>query len=115
MTADTPNLRTGILDALGLLSSCERQLEYERRVPHVSIPAELECMWFDDAYLPESEAFRRSFSEEELAAMAAFNIYHNERRKFLPQDSSVIVPWLKNEVWQEIMRKAEETLSVLVR
>jgi hypothetical protein len=113
VTADAPNLRAGVLGALDLLSSSERQLEYERRVPHVSIPTELECMWFDDVYIPDSEAFKRSFSEEELAAMAAFNTYYEERRKLLPQDIGVMTFWLKNEVWQEIMGKAEEALSIL--
>ena len=79
MPIDSPDLRSGILDLLELLSSRDRQLEYERRVPQVSIPTELICMWFDDLYVPESEAFKRCFSEEELAAMAAFNNYYDGR------------------------------------
>ena len=111
MTQNVPNLRRSVVDLLELLSSSEKQLEYERAVPH-DISAELLCMWFDDFYIPDSESFKHSFSQEELAAMADFNNYYFNHEKLLPDTCGGITSWLTNEVWQGIMQKAKETLAV---
>ena len=111
MTQNLPNLRPGIVDLLELLSSSERQLKYERTVPH-DISIELRCMWFDDLYTPDSDSFKCSFSQKELAAVASFNNYYSDHEKLLPQACDGITSWVNNEVWQGIMQKAKETLAV---
>ena len=113
MPSESVDLRPGILDLLELLSSRDRQLEYERSVPHVAIPTELTCMWFDDQYVPESESFKRCFSQEELAAMAAFNRYFDDQQKDFPEDTGSIGHWLTTDVWQGVMSEASKALSVL--
>ena len=110
MTQNVPNLRRSVVDLLELLSSSEKQLEYQGRVPH-DISVELLCMWFDDFYIPDSESFKCSFSQKELAAMANFNTYYSAHEKLLPEVGG-ITSWLTNEVWREIMQKAKETLVV---
>ena len=113
MTREVPNLRSGIISVLRLLSSSEEQLDYERRVPGISIPSELVCQWFDDLYLPDTAAFRRSFSSQELESLAAFNTYFADREEILPDPRSGIVSWLKDKTWIEIMREANRTLAAL--
>lgn len=99
---------------LELLSSGDKQLSYEREVPQFSITDELVSMWFDDAYLPDEGAFRNCFSQEELAALAAFNEYYDKHEKLLPEPRNGVVDWLQNETWQGVMREAARTL-LLVR
>jgi hypothetical protein len=106
-------IRSGIVGALQLLSSPERQLDYERRVPRVRVPTELLCMWFDDTYLPHSEAFARCFSSREFDAITVFNNYFADHEKLLPEPRDGIKSWLKNETWQGIMREASRALAFL--
>jgi len=68
-------------------------------------------MWFDDTYLPESETFRERFSPSELEGMAAFNQYFDERTNRLPDPSSGVTQWLRDENWQQIVHKAAELLA----
>jgi hypothetical protein len=105
--------RNSIIQTLRLLSSPDKQLAYERNVPHVRITNELLSMWFDDTYLPESKTFRESFSEEELRALAAFNNFYNEHSKLLPSSRADVTSWLNSETWQQIIARAQETLALL--
>ena len=113
MPTGHPDLRPGILDLLDLLSSEDRQHEYQKSVPQVSVPTELVSMWFDDCYHPETEAFRRCFSEQELIALAIFNDYYDSQLELLSLGSSQIGEWLSDDAWRDLMRKAAETLLEL--
>jgi hypothetical protein len=104
--------RHSIIQILCLLSSPDKQLAYERNVPDVRVTDELLSTWFDDTYLPESKAFKESFSEEELRVLAAFNDFYDERSKLLPSGADV-TGWLNSETWQQIMARAQETLAML--
>jgi hypothetical protein len=90
--------RNSIVETLRLLSSPDKQLAYERNVPHVRVTDELLSMWFDDTYLPESNAFRENVSEEELRALAAFNDFYDEHSKLLPGSIADVTSWL-NRSW----------------
>lgn len=46
--------------------------------------------------------------------MAAFNKYYDEHEKLLPEPRNGIKDWLENETWKEIMRRAGDTLAVLL-
>jgi hypothetical protein len=70
-------------------------------------------MWFDDAYLPDGEAFRECFSLKELAALAAFNEYYADHEKLLPEPSGGTRSWIEDETWRGIMREAARALSAL--
>jgi hypothetical protein len=111
MPQTVPNRKPQILEILELLSSEERQLAYERNVPRVDITAELLCVWFDDQYHPNDAFFRSCFTEDELAALAEFHRFYDERTKQLPPSQGTVRTWLANPVWREIMRKSRETLS----
>jgi hypothetical protein len=112
MAGASPDLRPGIVEALRLLSSPELQLEYERRVPGISVPSELLCRWFDDAYLPDSPAFRRCFSSNELEALAHFGNYFAAHEKFLPDLNRGVASWLKDDTWKAIMSEARRALVI---
>jgi hypothetical protein len=105
--------RVGVMEVLELLSSSKKQFEYADRLPNISILTELVCLWFDDIYIPDN-SFKQCFSEEELAAMAAFNTYFEKQYKLLP-DHVGIPELLKNENWQQIMGQARQTLAILRR
>jgi hypothetical protein len=96
-----------------LLSSPEEQLDYERRVPGISVPTELLSQWFDDEYLPENESFRLCFSVQEMEALSIFNSYFEVAEKRLPEPGGGIRTWLENETWLGIMREAARTLTAL--
>lgn len=113
MANQTPDLRLGIIHLLRLLSSPEKQLEYERRVPGISVPVELVCQWSDDSYLPNSESFRLCFSPTELKALAVFNDYFEDHEKLLLEPREGVKTWLRDETWQGIMRAADRALAVL--
>ncbi len=113
MVREVPDLRPGIFRVLRLLSSPEEQLDYERRVPGISVPTELLSQWFDDQYVPESESFRLCFSSQEMEALSVFNNYFDVAEKRLPQPRDGIGTWLEDETWQGIMREAARALSAL--
>lgn len=113
MANQIPDLRPGIIHLLRLISSPEKQLEYERRVPGISVPMELLSRWFDDSYLPDSESFRLCFSPTELQALAVFNNHFGNHEKLLPEPREGMKTWLQDETWQAIMREADLALSVL--
>lgn len=102
--------RNNITEILKLLASEEKQLAYERDVPHVDITAELVCMWFDDQYHPGG-GFDAFFSPNELAALARFHQFYDERVDRLPGSQGTIRTWLADPFWREIMREAQETLK----
>ena len=112
MNCEAANLRNELVHLLKLLSSGDKQLEYARNVAGAAVPKELLCMWFDDFYLPKSEPFRQSFTDQELAALESFNVYFEEQSARLPQQTT-IQSWLETDAWQGIMRKAAETLTRL--
>ena len=105
--------RGQIVDVLQLLASEERQLAYERDVPHVDITAELVCLWFDDQYHPDNAAFRDSFTADELDTLAKFHAFFEVHRLQLPEGKGTIRTWLANPVWREIMRMAEQTYRMI--
>ena len=113
MAREVPDLRPGVVRVLRLLSSPEEQLEYERRVPGVSVPTELLSQWFDDLYIPESSSFRLCFSSQEMGALAAFNNYFADREKLLPPPRDGIKTWIEDGVWQGIVREASRALSAM--
>jgi hypothetical protein len=102
--------RNNIIEILELLASEEKQLAYERDVPHVDITAELVCMWFNDQYHP-GRGFDAFFSPDELAALARFHQFYDERVDRLPESQGTVRTWLADPLWREIMREAQETLK----
>ena len=109
------NCRSAVVSALRLLSSADMQLAYERDVPQISVTDELLSIWFDDTNLPDSPYFRQAFSKDELAALAAFSLYLDDKSEKLPGPRARIDAWLQNESWQEIMRLAGDLTSTLQR
>jgi len=111
VTREIPDRRPVAIELLELLSSADLQLDYERRVPHISVSVELVCMWFDDFYFPRDKFFKLCFSKEELEVLAAFNKYYDEHEKTLPKAPPRIADWLQNETWQGIMKEAANALA----
>ncbi|MCP3998750.1 MAG: hypothetical protein GY722_27315 [bacterium] len=104
---------TSIRDLLELITSPEQQREYERDVPIADVPAELVCMWFDDLYHPDHEGFRCCFSDQELSALARFNIFYDQRIEALPDSSAGLAALQASPAWQEVMQQARATIEEL--
>lgn len=111
MSEAVPDRKSVIIDLLQLLASEERQLVYEQNVPHVDVTAELVCMWFDDLYHPNDAFFTSCFSADELAALAEFHQFYDQRDDLLPESMGTVRTWLADGSWREIMGKAQATLS----
>ena len=80
-----PTRREQVRDLLELLASEERQLTYERNVPHVDITVELVCMWFNDLiYDLETIQADAPFSADERVALEQFHRFYDARVKQLP-------------------------------
>jgi hypothetical protein len=109
----TPSRRQQFRELLQLLACEDEQLAYERSVPHVDITVELVCMWFDDLYDEKYAASDPAFTDVERAALAEFHQFYEKRYWRLPKRCGTVRTWLANPIWQEIMRKADETLSQL--
>ena len=94
-----------------MLASEEEQLEYERKVPHVDITAELICGWFDDSYHPGHETFDSCFSKDELKVLASFNQIFERIEPTLPKSRGTVKTWLADSQWRQIMQAASQALS----
>lgn len=110
----SPQCRQSVIAVLGVLSSSQKQLAYERDVPSIPVTDELLSMWFDDTYLPDSPAFQKSFSAQELLALADFNKFFDEHIEDL-QDKGRVSDWLKIETWQQIIQRAEKVLALIAQ
>lgn len=109
---NTNNFKKIILEELKTISSAEDQLRYQMSVPIAHVPAELFCGWFDDIYHPETELFKKTFSADEQKILAEFNDFFEIRKEKIPTTS--LEEMHKNKEWIEIMKKAGETLKLLI-
>jgi hypothetical protein len=96
-------LRQQGIEILRLISSVDKQIEYERDVPIANVPSELVCQWFDDFYHPRSPQFKAAFDAEELNRLADFNDYFHKRFKNLPGN---LEEMHRCEEWREIQVRA---------
>ena len=111
MNRPTPPWRKVVVEELQLIASEPEQREYQRKVPHIDVTAELASGWFDDAYHPSDPQFTSCFSEAELAALARFNQCYTEVLPLLPKRAGTVESWLATESWRTVMREASATLA----
>lgn len=105
-------LRRNIIEHLRLLSSAEEQLQYQHNVPFVNITVELACIWFDDNYRPEDEAFSSAFSVQELEAMSEFNRVSDDivASTLQGEDLPDIADFIKTPEWTRLSQAASLAL-----
>ena len=107
-----PSRREQIRELLQLLASEERQLEYERNVPHVDVTAELICMWFNDfIYDPREVESDSTFTDAERLSLLQFHKLYDARVKQLPDSQGTVRTWLANPTWREVMLGAQTALD----
>src|SRR5690349_20144285 len=99
-----------VREQLEMLASESEQLEYERRVPHVTVTAELVSGWFDDSAHLDDASFREAFSAQELGEIEAFSKFFESRLELLPPNSEGVRAWLAYSSWREMMTHAAATL-----
>lgn len=109
MSAD---FRRQIVDTLALIASKEAQLEYQRRVPHVDVPAELFNQW-EDCYLPQSESVKAAFTDDELRALLTFNNALEEVASATPLQLPALTVFVQTDAWRRLATAAKVALSKL--
>jgi len=96
-----------------LFKSVDAVREFQKQVPHVFVPTELFCMWFDDTYIPESAEFINAFSSVELDAIKTFNA-SMEHLSIEAGDSLASIDKLVTlPSWSEVEGNANKLLGVL--
>ena len=70
MKSEPTGIRSAVIDCVSLFASAAAQAEYEREVPHESVPVEMIEIFATDLYHPKSQDFVDSFSESELKSMS---------------------------------------------
>ncbi|KGJ91758.1 hypothetical protein [Colwellia psychrerythraea] len=103
-------LRKSIIDFIRLISSSQKQFEYENNVSIANVSSELICMWFDDLYHSNSELFLNSFSAKELEDLSLFNEFYDLRVKDIPSSDGV-KGLLENKSWLEVQSHANALLN----
>jgi hypothetical protein len=101
------DLRDTIAGLLRMIASKDEQLEYAARAG-TSVPAELDCGWFDDLYHPDDPLFREAFDETERSHLAAFHAVYAARDERLPMS---LYERLMDPAWAEVMAAAQRVLD----
>jgi DNA-binding transcriptional MocR family regulator len=104
------SMRARVLETLTLLASEEKQRKYQRRAPHVNVPAELFNQW-EDFYFPGDMDFRSGFVSSELAALAHFDRVLNQVSDDTPRDLPALEEFLTTEAWRALSDAARDALS----
>ena len=99
--------RVNIINTLQLISSVEAQRAYQQQVPWVNVAHEVVNQWFCDFYHPGSQEFEGEFSCEELASLAEFSRFYDQRADLLPGSLPQL---LECAAWQEIVAYADAVL-----
>jgi len=101
--------RKSIIDFIKLISSPQKQFEYEKNVPVANVPSELICMWFDDLYHPNTDLFLNSFNAQEIEALSLFNELYDLRVKNITSSDGVKGLQINNS-WLEVQSHASTLL-----
>ncbi len=100
--------RSAIMDVLQLLSSKERQLDFQQKSPSANVALELLCLWFSELYNPGSHFFKHAFSTSELELIREFNRYYDLRKGHLPETLEELH---QDSDWEIIMNEAKVLLT----
>ncbi|MCU0224950.1 MAG: hypothetical protein MUF27_12975 [Acidobacteria bacterium] len=108
---EPPLIRDCIIDALRLAASADAQRRYAGSVPIADVPAEVFCIW-EDHYVPDSPWLRQQFNQQELVALARYEVISTEIASQLPNHLSVAEFQARSE-WQALATAARKTLAAL--
>ena len=126
--AEKREYRKEVVAFLQLIASFDRQENADLGVPPEDVPAELCRFWFDDIYLPSenyfdapkgdisAEAvsdFEASFSDDDLLALARFHRFLELRLEMLPEVEHRFKCLYESELWEDVMKDAQNTLELL--
>ena len=104
-------LRQSIISELRLLSSPEKQLEYEKSLTTAGhAPSELICGFCDDLFHPKSQAFIDTFTNDELKSLAhLYGLLSEVARSEYP----TVACMLEDKRWRDVISLAKEIYSQL--
>lgn len=108
------NIRTNIIDTLYLISSKEKQLGYQEKVPIACISAELFYQW-DDHFVSEKndDLFRETFNEHEQIILCEFNEVFEHVAEVTPDVLPDIHDFIKTHEWSRLSKAACTALEKL--
>ncbi len=112
MENDTANRRHEVIETLEMLSSAEKQLEYQRTVPIAQVSAELFCLW-DEAFWAEDASLRAAFDPMEWQALLRFDSVFERVSRLLPHKLPPIEEFINLPLWLRLSRAANRALATL--
>ena len=106
-------IKLNIIEFLELLSSAEKQIDYQKKVPHVYIPSEIICQWLDDFNSRSLKYYKSDiYSEVELNAILKFNNVWEEQANKINVKLS-IEEIINTEPWVKMMFAAKQALKII--
>ena len=108
---DSSSIRDGIIEALRLAASAEKQQRYAADVSIADVPAEVFCIW-QDQYVPDSPCLKQQFDAHEVDALASYAATCSHIARQLP-DHLCVPAFQARDEWQDLASAARETLAAL--
>ena len=108
------NTRRNIINTLYLISSKEKQLNYQENVPIARVSAELFCQW--DEHFPSEkndDLFRETFNEDERMILCEFNEVFERVAEATPNDLPDIHDFIKTDALVQLSKAASIALKKL--
>jgi hypothetical protein len=108
------NFRKEVFEVLELISSKEKQLDYQAKVPIAYVSAELFNQWDDCYQIPkEQDWYKEAFSKEELRILQEFDEAFEDVSKETPQNPPDIHNFVKTPEWERLSNAAAIALGNL--
>jgi len=112
MDNDSMEIRKRIEEVLELISSEGAQVEYQRKVPSVSVSTEIFSQW-EDWYHPGSSSFDAAFDDATLSALAEFNRVFEAVCDETPQLLPPLEELIRTPAWTRYRDGARQALALI--
>lgn len=110
MENDHTEIRNRIEEVLELISSHEAQVEYQRKIPSVSVSTEIFSQW-EDWYHPGSSSFDEAFDDTTLSVLAEFNQVFEAVCDETPQILPPLEEFITTPAWTRYRDGARKALA----
>jgi hypothetical protein len=108
------NFRQDVIEVLELISSKEKQLDYQKNVPIAYVSAELFNQWEDCYQIPrEQKWYSEAFTEKELEVLAVFNRSLEHISACISKNPPDIAEFVEAPEWLDLSKAAIAALKRL--
>jgi len=107
-------IRAAVLEVLELISSKEKQIEYQKNVSLAQVPAELFCRWGDIYLFKDDPAtYKAIFSSSELNILEEFDAVLGSISEATPNELPLLTDFIATDEWKKLSDAAANALSKL--